>query len=95
MRYIANPVEVDAQRITGIEERTDNGCVLQLENMDTVLATPEMLARMTPKVGDYWVIQQDGYIYLNPKEVFERKYRKAPGQADEDSPEPMKPYFTS
>ena len=34
-----------------------------------------MCARMIPQVGDYWVIQSDGYVYLNPKDVFERKYR--------------------
>lgn len=39
------------------------------------LATSEMQARYIPKAGDYWVIQSDGYEYLNPKEVFERKYR--------------------
>jgi hypothetical protein len=33
-----------------------------------------MTARYMPVVGDYWVIQSDGYIYLNPKDVFERKY---------------------
>ncbi len=35
-----------------------------------------MIARMTPQVGDYLVIQEDGYEYLNPKEVFERKYSR-------------------
>jgi len=33
-----------------------------------------MIARFEPQLGDYWVIQEDGYVYLNPKEVFERKY---------------------
>lgn len=41
-------------------------------------ATPEMCSRMLPKEGDYIVTQSDGYVYLNPKEVFERKYRPAP-----------------
>lgn len=34
-----------------------------------------MMARYTPVVGDYWVVQEDGYIYLNPRDVFERKYQ--------------------
>lgn len=38
------------------------------------MATAGMLARMNPNVGDYWVIQEDGYVYLNPREVFRRKY---------------------
>jgi len=32
---------------------------------------------MEPKIGDYWVIRSDGYIYLNPKTVFERKHSPA------------------
>lgn len=27
---------------------------------------------------DYWVIQSDGYVYLNPAKVFERKYTRIP-----------------
>lgn len=53
------------------------GLGLELENGKVVTATPEMTSRMTPVVGDYWVIQSDGYIYLNPKAVFERKYSPA------------------
>ena len=86
MRYIARPVEVEAHKITDIRAVVDltpaqksalgthTGIALVLENGEIVQATPEMTARMAPKIGDYWVIQQDGYIYLNPKEVFERKY---------------------
>lgn len=91
MKYIANPVEVDAFKIEDViavsilsgKERGDlrlcrsSGVVLRLEDGRLVDATPEMTARMTPRVGDYWVIQADGYVYLNPKDVFERKYHKA------------------
>lgn len=52
-----------------------NGLMLNLEDGSIVNATMDMLSRITPEVGDYWVIQSDGYIYLNPKDVFERKYR--------------------
>jgi hypothetical protein len=74
MKYIGNPVEVDAFKITGLGAREKAGIVLQTEDMHTRLATDEMLARYTPVVGDYWVIQSDGYAYLNPAAVFERKY---------------------
>lgn len=81
MKYIAKPVEVEAHRIVGVIEMPQPGntdqtpsFALELENGDQVIATPEMTSRMTPSEGDYWVIQEDGYIYLNPKEVFERKY---------------------
>lgn len=75
MKYVANPVVVDAFTITKvIEASSDHPMILELEG--GVLASPNagMLARMTPVAGDYWVIQSDGYVYLNPKEVFERKY---------------------
>ena len=77
MKYIANPVEVDAYRIKEIlGQHEDEGVKLLLENNTKVLVTRAMIARMAPQVGGYWVIQSDGYIYLNPKEVFERKYRR-------------------
>ncbi len=33
-----------------------------------------MTARYTPVEGDYVVTQEDGYTYINPRDVFERKY---------------------
>lgn len=69
MKYVANPVTVDAFKIEIIDLNR-----LMLENGSIVEPTPEMLARITPTVGDYYVVQADGYIYLNPKDVFERKY---------------------
>jgi hypothetical protein len=74
MRYIANPVSVHAQRIEDVENL---GVVvqLQLENGTKYHANSGMTARYMPVPGDYLVTQDDGYQYLNPKEVFERKYR--------------------
>lgn len=75
MKYIANPVVVDAFRIVGVGQPDDEGDVrLELEDGSVVTADAGKTARFTPSVGDYWVIQSDGYIYLNPKAVFERKY---------------------
>lgn len=85
MEYIATPVEVEAFRITDVGSRTAIGTSLKLENGLTVVATPEMTSRMTPVIGDYWVIQKlGGYIYLNPKDVFERKYTRADQAAADD-----------
>ena len=75
MIYRANPVTVYAHQIVDVGDLMPDGsrhCAL-LDGRN-VVATKEMLARMTPAPGDYWVIQMDGYVYLNPKEVFERKY---------------------
>lgn len=81
MKYQANPVIVDAFVIREIRQcSADAANSFDLVITDDhapdqeVIATPEMCSRMQPKLGDYWVIQSDGYAYLNPKDVFERKY---------------------
>lgn len=75
MKYVANPVEVDAFEILAVKFTKDKpAAYLELDNGLGAWATPEMMARMSPKPGDYWVVQADGYEYLNPKAVFERKY---------------------
>lgn len=73
MRYRANAVEVEAHRIIRIRD-TGEGLLLTLADGAVRFASPEMTSRMTPVKGDYWVTQDDGYHYLNPKDVFERKY---------------------
>lgn len=44
-------------------------------------ADKSMISRYIPQEGDYVVTQADGYVYLNPKQVFERKYRAEPNNA--------------
>jgi hypothetical protein len=76
MRYEANPVEVDAFTIEKVGDVDENGKrMLDCSEGRRFFATPEMMSRMTPAPGDYIVIQSDDYVYLNPKQVFERKYR--------------------
>lgn len=81
MKYKANPVEVNAYKIIHLGSKTAIGLNLTLYCPETGeeinrVATNDMMSRYTPIVGDYWVIQEDGYEYLNPKDVFERKYHK-------------------
>lgn len=71
--HIANPVRVTALRITEVDFSA-----LRLEDGSTYHADAGMLARYKPVPGDYVVAQEDGYIYVNPKDVFERKYRMLP-----------------
>lgn len=76
MKYIANPVEVDATKIVSYGQVQEDGSLhLALEDGRNFTATKDMMSRMLPELGDYVVTQSDGYVYLNPKEVFERKYR--------------------
>lgn len=75
MKYYAQPVIVDADVIISIGMTKDDGSLeLNLREGGEVVATPGMVARYIPKEGDYYVTQEDGYIYINPKSVFERKY---------------------
>lgn len=76
MKYIAKPVEVEAHEIVDVGGMLPDGSRhVALSNGDNATATVEMMSRYVPVPGDYWVIQSDGYTYLNPKEVFERKYQ--------------------
>jgi hypothetical protein len=72
--HVANPVRVHARQVTAVDPAPDGSAHLTLADGGTATATPEMLARITPEAGDYLVEQLDGYLYLNPKDVFERKY---------------------
>lgn len=75
MKYRANPVIVKALAIKKVVESPTQGYFgLELEDGALIEATPEMTARMRPVAGDYAVWQEDGYFYLNPKQVFEKKY---------------------
>jgi hypothetical protein len=84
--HIANPVSVQATRILDVTDVTDRSegsdqsspdLMLRLEDGRNFKADAGMTARYTPVPGDYVVTQEDGYTYLNPKDVFERKYRPA------------------
>ena len=80
MEYIANPVHVDGQIIVDVGPVNPDGTInLALQNGQNVRADKGQLARYLPSAGDYWVTQEDGYIYLNPKAVFERKYSPVVG----------------
>lgn len=79
MKYQANPVVVDAFKIVSVALLGGDAVIpgqysCVLDNGENDVASAEMCSRYEPGAGDYWVIQSDGYVYLNPKEVFERKY---------------------
>lgn len=82
MKYRANPVIVKALKIEHVERIKDPAALVEyfgllLEGGEQFKTTPEMTSRMVPQIGDYVVWQEDGYVYLNPKDVFERKYSPA------------------
>lgn len=77
-KYQANPVVVEAFEIVDAGPVQNDGNEhyqhLALRNGENFIAPSEMLARYIPVAGDYVVRQSDGYEYINPKAVFERKY---------------------
>lgn len=76
MKYVANPVLVDAEIIAFLGPINCDGTMdLLLRSGRPVTASAAQMSRYIPQEGDYWVRQEDGYEYLNPKAVFERKYR--------------------
>jgi hypothetical protein len=79
MTYQANPVAVSAYKILRVAPPGQyGGRHISCEGLMAFWATSEMLARIDPQPGDYVVVQEDGYTYLNPKDVFERKYSPIP-----------------
>lgn len=78
MDYIANPVRVTALQIVNVESYSfSDDARLHLEDGTAHVANAGMTARYKPVPGDYLVTQEDGYVYINPREVFERKYHPA------------------
>jgi len=78
-KFIANPVSVEARQIVEIHvhddiARVSKGIRLKLDDGEVYRPTDEQLARIKPAPGDYLVTQEDGYTYLVPRAVFERKY---------------------
>ena len=85
--HIANPVRAVGTRILDVTDITtrEEGCgqscpdlMLRLADGRNYKADTSMTCRYVPVPGDYLVRQEDGYEYLNPKDVFERKYRELP-----------------
>lgn len=76
MKYQAKPVVVDAYVVSSVGPKDDSGGaeLFFMHKAEPTHADAGMLARYTPVPGDYFVIQSDGYGYVNPKDVFERKY---------------------
>lgn len=46
------------------------------EGFASITVPPDMLARFTPKRGDYYVVYDDGYQSVSPKKAFEEGYTK-------------------
>jgi hypothetical protein len=56
-----------------IKEVVPAGCYVQeADGVTQVLRIypPNMTARYTPKVGDFWVVYDDGYQSISPREAF-------------------------
>lgn len=80
-KYAAKPVQVDAHQIVEVRwDQQENALqrryfIRLAGEVEFRRLTEGQTARYEPDRGDYLVIQSDGYEYINPKAVFERKYR--------------------
>jgi hypothetical protein len=84
--HIANAVSVIAATILEVSEKPSGNLMLRLSDGRNYEADTSMTVRYCPVPGDYLVTQEDGYEYLNPKEVFERKYSPIPAILPADHP---------
>lgn len=59
-----------------ITEIVPVGCYVQESDGSSVLRIfePNMTARYQPKIGDFWVVYDDGYQSLSPRDAFLRGY---------------------
>lgn len=79
--HVGKPVPVTARKIADVKGTTPWGDDLPTNHAHLVFedgtyyeAGAEMTARYWPVAGDYLVREAHGYEYLNPADVFERKY---------------------
>lgn len=73
--HVANPYPVFARRILHVAGSAPGGALnLTLTDGTPYTAGTEMTARHFPLSGDYLIVGEDGYAYINPSEVFEKKY---------------------
>jgi hypothetical protein len=85
MRFIANPIEIDAQQIIGIEPLEHGGVLdvganfgllLLLENGTKFPAGKELIARHVPSAGDFLVTTNE-FVSIVPQEAFVQRYQRA------------------
>jgi hypothetical protein len=82
-QYVAKPFEVRAEVIVEVlplevlgtlDLSFAYGVKLVLENGDVFKAPREMIIRHIPRIGDF-LVNDDGYFFVEPKELFGRRYR--------------------
>lgn len=76
---VKQDVIVTAHVITAVEKSAGGVISITLDNDEHFALTNTQVARYKPVEGDYYVTTADGYEYLNPKSVFEKKYEKIDG----------------
>lgn len=105
--FVANPVHVHAYMIQGVrgDDKHPNDVAIILHNPNmhrlgmaasnmVIHLNAKMISRHFPRVGDYYVIQADDYRYINPVDVFERKYRPLAAGILENNVDPSPPDST-
>jgi hypothetical protein len=65
---------LDSERDTEVLPDGDSGTRWDLAGGTTVVVSNDLIARGTPRVGDYFVIYADGYESWSPRGAFEEGY---------------------
>jgi hypothetical protein len=75
MKYQMNPITVDAVKIAGVGDRLSDGSMRVLLEGQGPTAHGIIIKRFemmgTPKIGDYYVTNEDGTHNLVPRAAFE------------------------
>ena len=65
---------VHAAKIKGIVD--DELILIGVDGDVSVIAAPNMFARYRPVAGDYYVVYDDGYASISPRQAFESGYHR-------------------
>lgn len=64
------PLSANGEVLTRDDPLDENGTLL------TVEAAPNMFSRYVPVSGDYYVVYDDGYASISPRQAFEEGYHR-------------------
>jgi hypothetical protein len=78
-QFVAKPLHVQAWQILTVHRNHIRLDVPAGYDPDVFLTARQVNSRY-PVAGDYYVMLDDGFAFVSPRHVFERKYAPAPGR---------------
>lgn len=62
--------------VRALQIKSLDGVTLHFRDGRSLAVAPAMFTRYSPVDGDYYVVYDDGYASISPKEAFEKGYRR-------------------